>query len=129
MMCVKLPIGFEVEITLHVLHRKEKRHLRADSNHSCLKRTKRREAAAVGGKLVVEIAYHPKRKLLRQELRRPPVEVPIDAILIICARIDETVDLKSAALRPGIRGSKFYISPKCRRRKLDLGKSSCPHRR
>ena len=50
-----------------------------------------RRGAAVGRELLVEVADEADLHGLGHELRRPPVEMPVDAILIVGARIDEIV--------------------------------------
>ena len=44
--------------------------------------------AAVGTDLFVEITDRPDKYLFGQELRSAPIQVPIDAALVICARIN-----------------------------------------
>jgi hypothetical protein len=65
--------------------------LRANPNDSRLEIAEYGGRSAIGGELLVEIADSPDVHLLGDELGQAPIEVPVDAILIVCFGILEIV--------------------------------------
>jgi hypothetical protein len=87
----ELPIGLHVGVALQVAGRKEVTNLRAHSDDTRLEVAQDRRLALVGGELLVEIANRSDMQLLGDELRCAPIEVPIDAALIIGMGVVEIV--------------------------------------
>src|SRR5215831_4218096 len=65
--------------------------LRADANHARLEAAHPIAGAAVATDLLVDIAHQSGLKLLGQELRRAPIEMHVDAVLILGRLIGEIV--------------------------------------
>ena len=65
--------------------------LRADPNHPRLEAAHSIARAAVATDLLVDIAHQSGLKLLGQELRRAPIEMHVDAVLILGRLIGEIV--------------------------------------
>jgi hypothetical protein len=80
---LELPVSLQVEIALHVPDRKNVADLRADPEHARFEVAERRARAAVAGELLIGVADQADVKLLGQELRRPPVEMPVDTVLVV----------------------------------------------
>src|SRR5580704_16140553 len=89
MLFVEFLVTLHIQIALHVANRKDEADLWTDSDHAGLEISKSVPASAVTGKLLVEITDSAYVNLFRQELRHSPVEVPVDAVLIIRVRILE----------------------------------------
>src|SRR5215472_14256828 len=87
----ELPVGFQVEISLQVPNGKEVADLRPEADDARLKTADAVSGAAVTADLLIEVANNTDQKLLRQELRCLPVEMKVDAILVICGRIFQIV--------------------------------------
>jgi hypothetical protein len=79
----KLAVVLQIEIALQVADRKDETELRPDTGHLRLEATDAVAGAAVAADLLVHVAHHPDLKLLGQELRRGPVEMHVDAVLIL----------------------------------------------
>jgi hypothetical protein len=80
---VELRVGLQIQIALHPGHGKNKSDLRTDADDARLEGAQYRSATAVGGELIVKVADHADLKLLGQELRGAPIELPIDAAGVI----------------------------------------------
>lgn len=65
--------------------------LRANSDDARLEGADPVAGAAVGTDLLKEITDRPDEYLFGQELRSPPIQVPIDAVLVVRAWIDEVI--------------------------------------
>jgi hypothetical protein len=65
--------------------------LRANPEHARLERAEPCAGAAVAGELLIGVADEADKELLAEELRRAPVEMGVDAVLVIGIRIDEVV--------------------------------------
>src|SRR6267142_6721361 len=87
----KLSVSLEIEIALHVADRKKEPDLGTDANHLGLEATDTVAGTAVAAELLVDIAHEANHDLLRQELRCTPVEVHVDAVLILRRSILEIV--------------------------------------
>ena len=87
MLFVEFLVALHIQIALHVANRKDEPDLWTDSDHAGFEISKSIPAAAIAGKLLVEITDGAYVNLFRQELRHSPVEVPVDAVRIIRARI------------------------------------------
>src|SRR5215470_18800375 len=83
---VELAVGFQVQISFHVSDRKKVSDLRTDADDARLEGTNLVARTAVTRNLIVNIADQSYEHLLGQELRRAPVEVKVDAVLIIGTR-------------------------------------------
>src|SRR5215469_12075910 len=87
----ELPVGFQVEISLQVPDGKEVADLRAEADDARLKTADAVSGSAVTADLLIEVADNADQKLFRQELRCLPVEMKVDAILVIGGRIFQIV--------------------------------------
>src|SRR5882724_6896380 len=87
----ELAVSLKIEIALHVADRKKEADLWTDANHLGLEAADTVAWTAVAAELLVDIAYETNHDLLRQELRCTPVEVHIDAALILRISILEIV--------------------------------------
>src|SRR6267142_5879850 len=87
----ELAVSLEIEIALHVADRKQEPDLGADANHLGLEAADTVARTAVAAELLVDIAYEANHDLLRQELRCTPVEVHVDAVLILRCSVLEIV--------------------------------------
>jgi hypothetical protein len=88
---VEFAVSFEVHVALHPGDGEEIADLRADPDDARLERSELRARSAVAGQLVIDISYRADLKARRQELRRAPVEMRVDAVLVLRGRIDEIV--------------------------------------
>jgi hypothetical protein len=88
---VEIPLPFEIKIRLHRRARNDDSKLRPDAHSARFERAQFRYATAVRRELIVDIADHANHQGLGQKLRCAPVEMPIDTVPIIGARIDEIV--------------------------------------
>jgi hypothetical protein len=84
-------ISLEIEIALHVPDREDESELRANAENLGLKATQPIAGAAVASDLFIGIPYQPHLKLFGQELRRAPIEVQVDAVLILGRRVEQIV--------------------------------------
>src|SRR5215469_11801871 len=78
---IEFPVGLEIEIALQVAHRNDVADLRTDAQDAGLEAADPVAAAAVAGKLVVDVADEADLPLLGQELGGAPVEMHVDAAL------------------------------------------------
>jgi hypothetical protein len=85
MFCIEFLVAFQIQITLHVTHRKQVADLWAD------RIAESSAGAAICGQLLISIADQPDVHLLGNELGDSPIEVAINPVLIIETRIDEVV--------------------------------------
>jgi hypothetical protein len=88
---VELPIAFAVHISLIGPERKYITDLRTDADDTRHERADVVATATIPGELVVHVSHRADQQLLGEELRRAPVQMGIDAILIVGIRIDEVV--------------------------------------
>src|SRR5262249_603760 len=72
-----------VDVTLHVANRKDVADLRADAGDARTEAVKTCGHAEVVGHLLKVVSNQAKLELLLEEMRRTPVEVKIDAVLIL----------------------------------------------
>src|SRR5258706_4228400 len=86
---VELRIGFEVHIALQIAERDDVTDLRPDADYLRLEATYPIAGAAVATELIVDIADYADLNLLGQELRRAPIEVHVDAVLVIGGLVRE----------------------------------------
>src|SRR5262245_478749 len=85
-------VSLQVEISLQlVADRKDVANLRADSGHPRPEAADAITGAAVAAEFLIEITHEPHLPLLGQELRRAPVEVHVDAVLILRGGVLEVV--------------------------------------
>ena len=85
---VDIPVAAQVQIAFVSLPgRKEEADLRADADRGALVVAELRAEAAVAGDLLIDIAGQPEVNALADELRRRPVEIEVDAILVLQRRI------------------------------------------
>src|SRR6476660_9490221 len=82
-LCGKLSVSLEIEIALHVTDRKEESDLGPDANHLGLEAADTVAWTAVAAEFLVDIAHEANHDLLRHELRCTPVEMHVDAVLIL----------------------------------------------
>src|SRR5579872_1354958 len=88
----EFPIRLEIEISLQlVAERKDVADLRADADDLRLEATDAIAGSAVAADLLVDIADEADLPLLGEKLRSTPVEVHVDAILVLRRRVDEIV--------------------------------------
>src|SRR5262245_40540541 len=85
----KFAIGFQVQISLQVSDRKNVANLRTNADHPRLEAADSIAGAAVAADLLVEVTHETDLPLLGQELRHAPVEVHVDATLILSSRVYE----------------------------------------
>src|SRR5882757_10582875 len=88
---VELAIALQAEKCLVVPNRKNISKLRADAENARAEAAEHRRLAEVIGDLLVGIADEADEHLLRQEVRHAPVEMEIDAALLLRVRILEIV--------------------------------------
>ena len=102
----EFPIAFEIEITLRLGSQgNDESELRAGADDLRLEAADAVAGAAVATDLLVDVADDTDLELLGQELRRSPIEVHIDAILILRRLVGEVVGEAEHAreLVPGLR--------------------------
>src|SRR6266487_3825796 len=87
----KFAVVLQIEIALKVPDRKDEAELRANPNDLRLKATDAVAGAAVAADLLIDVAYRSDLKLLSQELRRGPIEMHVDAVLILGRLVLEIV--------------------------------------
>src|SRR6202008_34174 len=81
---VEFAVGLQVEIALHFVSAwKDVAELRPDADHARLEAADAIARAAVAADLLVEVTHEADLDLLGQELRRAPVEMHVDAILVL----------------------------------------------
>src|SRR5262249_51608068 len=95
---VELVIASEIEVTFAVRDWKEKPDLRPDSGNARFEFTEPGAGAAVGRQLVVDIADGAEVEFVGEIRRNRPIQVRVDAALVLGVRIDEVVG------EPGDRG-------------------------
>ena len=111
-MRIELPIRLQIYVGLHRSSWNDETYLRANSDDARLESADAVARATVGTDLLIEITDSPYEYLFGQELRSGPIQVPIDAALVICTRIDEVVG-QSGYRRKFVAGLgiKVRISP------------------
>ena len=72
-------------------NREEETDLWANAGHAAFEIAKLCAGAAVAGELLKEIAGNPDLDILAHELRCGPVDMEIDAVLVLQVRVDEVV--------------------------------------
>src|SRR6516162_4313617 len=88
----EFPVAFEIEITLHLSGQgDDEPDLRPGAHHLRLEATHPVAGAGVATQLSVDIADDANLNLLGQELRRAPIEMHVDAILILGRLVGEIV--------------------------------------
>ncbi len=85
--CVKFRVGFLIDIALHATDREKVSDLRTDAGDPRLETADMVAGAAVARQLIVNVADQTNLNLLGHKLRRAPIEVHVDAILILGRRI------------------------------------------
>src|SRR5262249_45725525 len=89
---VEFAVGLQVDISLHLVSdREEVADLRPDADHPRLEAADTIARAAVAADLLIEVAHEADLPLLAQELRHAPVEVHVDAILVLSGGVYEVV--------------------------------------
>lgn len=79
----KLPVPFQAEETLHASNGKNVSDLRSDAGNTGFKTTDTISGTTVTANLVVDIADSSDENLLGQELRRSPIHMKVDTVLVI----------------------------------------------
>src|SRR6516165_877569 len=88
----EFPVALEIEVTLRRgAQRNDKPDLRAGADHLRLEAADAIAGAGVATQLSVDIADDTHLDLLSQELRRTPIEMHVDAVLILGRLIGEVV--------------------------------------
>ena len=87
----ELPITFQVQIPLHIPYRKKEPYLWADAGDTGFETSDAISGPTVTSDLVVEIADSSSKKLFRKKLRRTPVHMQVNAVLIVGACVHEIV--------------------------------------
>src|SRR5215469_544192 len=95
---VELVIASEIEVAFAVRDWKEKPDLRPDSGNARFEFAEPGARAAVGCELIVDIADGAKVEFVGEIRRNRPIQVRVDAALVLGIRIDEVVG------EPGDRG-------------------------
>jgi hypothetical protein len=85
---VELAIALEVDVSLRSSERKDVSDLRADADDAGFEGAHPIAASTVARELVVDITHGADQQLLGEKLRGAPVEVKVEAVLIIGIRID-----------------------------------------
>ena len=88
---IDFPVALDVDVGLNCAQWDDVAELRSDAYDPRLEAADAIAAAAVAPDLIINVANHPYLELLRQKLRRAPVEVHINAALILSRWIDEVV--------------------------------------
>src|SRR5262249_44871298 len=89
---VEFAIGLQIDIPLHLVSdREEVAELRTDANHPRLEAADAIAGAAVAADLLIEVTHKADLNLLAQELRHAPIEVHVDAILVLSRGVYEIV--------------------------------------
>src|SRR5262249_12487757 len=89
----EFPIASEVEIALRRgAQGNDESELRADADNLRLEAADAVAGAAVAADLLIDVAHSSDQKLLGQELRGGPIEVHVDAVLILRRLVGEIVD-------------------------------------
>ena len=76
-------VDLQVEIALQFSDRKQKAGLRTNTDDTRLEIAECRAGSAVAGELLIIIADQPQMHLLGHEAREPPIQVRVDAVLIL----------------------------------------------
>src|SRR5258708_3535838 len=84
-------ISLQAEECLIISDREDVSDLRAEAQHARTEAAQNRILTKIVSDLLVGITDEADEQLFRQEVRRAPVEMEVDAALIICIRIDEVV--------------------------------------
>ncbi len=88
---IEFAVSFQVEIALHVSDREQESDLRTDADDARLESTQDRALSEVVGDLLVSISHKADKDLLGEKLGRTPVEMEIDAALVLRVRVLEIV--------------------------------------
>src|SRR5579862_5861102 len=88
---IEFAVGFDIQISLHVSDREEISDLRADTDDSRPETAQDRTLAKIVGDLLIEIANQANEDLFREKLRRAPVEMEINAVLILSSLVLQIV--------------------------------------
>lgn len=88
---IEFAIPFQVQISLHVSHREQISDLRADTDNARPKSTQGRVLAKIVGDLLVRISDKADENLFREKLRSTPIDVKIDAVLVLRVLVLEIV--------------------------------------
>ena len=84
MVCFKFFIALQVQIALRVLaDGKEVTELRSNAEDLRLEATHSIAGAAIAANFLVGVTHQTDQKLLAQELRHTPIEMHVDAVLIL----------------------------------------------
>ncbi len=108
--------------------RKDEADLRTDAEHPALELAEPRSGAVVAGELLEQIARHADLHVLAEELRRAPVDVKIDAVLVVGVRIDEVVrgahDDREFVPRLGVEIGVAHAAIHCDKAEAEIGESA-----
>src|SRR6266508_711236 len=101
----ELLVALQIDVALQVTDRKDEAELRADADHLRLEAADPIAGTAVATDLLVHVAHESDLKLLGQELRRAPIEMHVDAVLVLGRLIGEIVGEAEHAgeFMPGLR--------------------------
>ena len=88
---VEFAVPFQVHVALHAGDREQVADLRADPDDARLERPELRARSAVAGQLVIDVADRADLEACGEELRRAPIEMTVNAVLVLSGRIDEIV--------------------------------------
>src|SRR5262249_17778744 len=101
----KFAVILQIEIALKVADGKDEAELRTNANHLRLEAAHAVAGAAVAADLPVDVADRAELKLLVQELRRTPIEMHVDAVLVLGRLVLEIVGEAEHAREfvPGLR--------------------------
>src|SRR6185312_646759 len=87
----EFPISLQVEIALHVAERKQVADLRTDAGDARAEAVERSRRSGIVCDLLEVIADQAELHLRSEEVRRGPVDVKVDAVLIPCVFVLEVV--------------------------------------
>ena len=107
-MAVELPVCLQVDIGLQRPRRNDEAKLRPHADDAGLESAEVIAGAAVGRDLFVEIADGADLYLFGQELRRAPIQMPVDAVLVAGAGVDQVIG-KAAHRREFVAGLRIKI--------------------
>src|SRR5262245_36110556 len=101
----ELAVILQIEIALQVADRKDEAELRTSPEYLRLEAADAVAGTAVAADLPVDVAHRSDLELLGQELRRTPIEMHIDAVLVLGRPVLEVVGEAEDAreLAPSLR--------------------------
>lgn len=90
-MTVEFPVRFHIDVGLQRSRRDDETNLRPHANDPGFKGAETISGVAIRRDLFIEITDRADLNLLGQELRGAPIQMPVNAALIVCAGVDKII--------------------------------------